>query len=149
MLNLIWTKDTASSVNTQSRKENVAFSEEEYGWKVWCPPPLCFLWQPVSKVTVSFLIQAFWDTFSSYIKITGYSMDSISIFSWQTLHPSITKILRNIYIEPRHYARVEYNYRKLNWKNTLNFRVYCASPKKAYYLIVQFYSLNKVFPLIL
>ena len=31
MLNLIWTKDTASSVNTQSRKENAAFSEEEYG----------------------------------------------------------------------------------------------------------------------
>lgn len=31
--------------------------------------------------TVSFLIQPFWDTFSSYIKITGYSMNSVSIFT--------------------------------------------------------------------
>jgi len=31
--------------------------------------------------TVSFLIQPFLDTFSSYIKITGYSMNSVSIFT--------------------------------------------------------------------
>lgn len=73
-----------------------------------------------------------------------YLTDSLSIHFL-----SITKILRSIHSEPRNYARVEYNYRKLKGKNTLNFRVYYPSTKKASCLIAQFNSLNKVLPLIL